>query len=87
MANDREKLRAFVATNYYVPNGGALDEGTSFLQHGILDSTGVIELVTYVESEFGIVVDDEELVPANFDSIAAVSEFIRRKRGSHDAAH
>ena len=86
MLNEKERLRAFVASNYYVPDASALDEKTSFLKQGILDSTGVIELVSFVETEFGIVVEDEELVPQNFDSIAALSEFIRRKRGPHDGA-
>lgn len=75
---DAQRLRDFVATNFYVP--GTLEDATSFLQQGILDSTGVLELVAFVESEFGIAVEDDELVPANFDSIAALSSFIGRKR-------
>jgi len=76
---EAQRLRQFVASNFYVP--GTLDDSMSFLQHGILDSTGVLELVTFVEDEFGIAVADDELVPANFDSIAALSAFITRKRG------
>lgn len=74
------RLRDFVTTNFYIPSHVKLDESTSFLDGGILDSTGVLELVTYVESQFGISVLDEELVPSNFDSLAALSAFIERKR-------
>jgi len=77
---DIERLRAFIAANFYIPPGQALDETTSFLQHGIIDSTGVLEIVTFVEQEFGIAVGDHELVPANFDSLAALSAFISRKQ-------
>ena len=78
---DIERLRAFIAANFYIPTDQRLDETTSFLAHGIIDSTGVLELVSFVEREFGIAVGDDELVPSNFDSIAALSEFIRKKRG------
>ncbi len=77
----KDRLRQFVTTNFYVPDAQRFDDVTSFLQQGILDSTGVLELVTFVEREFGIAVDDDELVPSNFDSIAALSQFIERKRG------
>ncbi|MDB4962423.1 MAG: Acyl carrier protein [Myxococcales bacterium] len=84
LIGDKELLRAFIAKNFYVPADQPLDERTSFLQQGIIDSTGVLELVTFVESEFGIAIEDHELLPANFDSIAAVSAFIDRKRGTGD---
>lgn len=77
---DTERLRTFITTNFYIPSGQPLEETTSFLDHGIIDSTGVLEIVTFVECEFGIVVSDDELVPSNFDSLAALSAFIRRKQ-------
>jgi acyl carrier protein len=80
-SSDRERLREFVATNYYVPDATKLDDAASFLATGLLDSTGVLELVTFVEQEFAISVADDDLVPANFDSIAKVAAFIARKRG------
>ena len=83
-ARDTDRLRSFITTNFYVPADQTLDDTTSFLQHGIIDSTGVLELVAFVERELGVAVDDDELVPANFDSIAAISSFIRRKRSAGD---
>lgn len=83
-SSDTERLRAFIAANFYVPTGQTVDEIPSFLDHGIIDSTGVLEIVTFVEREFGIVVSDHELVPSNFDSLAALSAFVGRKRGAND---
>jgi len=74
-------LREFVTKNFYIPPGTALDDTTSFLERGIIDSTGVLELVTFLEGHFGISVADDELVPANFDSLGALAAFIDRKRG------
>ncbi len=76
----KARLREFVVSNYYIPSDTKLEDATSFLERGILDSTGVIELVAFVESTFGIRVADEELVPANFDSLAALDAFIARKK-------
>lgn len=74
------QLRQFVITNFYVPDATRLDDTTSLLGHGILDSTGVLELVTFVENQFGIAVADDELVPGNFDSLAALTAYVERKR-------
>ncbi len=79
--SETDRLRAFIAANFYVPTGQPLEETTSFLDQGIIDSTGVLEIVSFLESEFGITVSDDELVPSNFDSLAALSAFIRRKNG------
>ena len=81
MTDLNQRLRAYVITSFYVRPGHRFDETTSILAQGIIDSRGVLELVAFVESEFGIAVSDEELVPANFDSIAALAQFIARKRG------
>jgi len=76
-----DDLIQFFTTNYYMPTGLELGEVKSFLAHGILDSTGVLELVTFLETRFGISVSDEELVPQNLDSLAALVAFIERKGG------
>ena len=57
---------------------GLTDE-TSFLDEGIIDSTGILELVDFLEQEFNIQIEDEELVPENLDSITNVDAFIERK--------
>jgi len=75
-----QRLREFVTTNFYIPPDLDLDEATSFLERGILDSTGVLELVVFIEAQFGIAVADDELVPANFDSLGALTRFIDGKQ-------
>lgn len=55
---------------------------TSFLDSGIIDSTGVLELVAFLEERFQVKVEDEDLIPANLDSVNAVTRFVERKTGS-----
>lgn len=52
---------------------------TSFLDSGIIDSTGVLELVAFLEEKFQVKVEDEDLIPANLDSVNAVTRFVERK--------
>jgi acyl carrier protein len=77
-----ERLRQFISTNFYVPDPAALKDDSSFLDLGVIDSTGVLEVVAFLESEFSITVDDMEIVPENFDSIANLTQFIETKKGS-----
>jgi len=77
----RTQVRTFVTNNFYLADPDAFDDATSFLRDGIIDSTGVLELVTFVEDRFGITVPDDDLVPTNFDSIDALVAFVERKRG------
>ncbi len=82
-ASVRQQVRAFVADNYQYREGAAsLADSDSFLMNGIIDSMGILELVTYVEEAFGIRVADDEVVPDNLDSIAGVSNFVKRKLGA-----
>jgi acyl carrier protein len=53
---------------------------TSFLESGIIDSTGVLELVSFLEEQFKVKVDDEDLIPANLDSVDAIIRFVECKR-------
>ena len=57
----------------------SVSDDASFLENGIIDSTGVLELVCFLETEFGIEVADEEMLPENLDSIRAVAAYISRK--------
>ena len=57
----------------------SLNSDDSLLDKGIIDSTGILEIVAYIEEEFDIEVEDEELIPDNFDSVNKLAEYIRRK--------
>jgi acyl carrier protein len=77
----KRRLREFVAKQFYIADASSFDDASSFLDRGIIDSTGVLELVTFAENEFGFAVADEEIVPANFDSIDALAAFVASKKG------
>jgi acyl carrier protein len=73
------KVREFIVNNMLYGEGGDLGEHDSLLGAGILDSTGVLELVTFLESTFGIRVEDGDIVPENLDSVGRIAAYVRRK--------
>lgn len=77
----KEQIRRYVAENFlFSDNGFELDNDESFLEAGVVDSLGVLELVTFVEENFDVQVADEEIVPDNFDSVDRLADYIGRKR-------
>jgi acyl carrier protein len=76
----KKQIRDFVTTNFYVADPNALEDGTSLLDQGIIDSTGVLEVIMFVESAFGVTVEDAEMLPENLDSIERIAAFVQRKR-------
>jgi acyl carrier protein len=76
----RAKVRAFIESNFYVPEGQALADEASLLDSGVIDSTGVLELVGFLQDELGVEVADDEMVPENLDSIAKIESFVLRKQ-------
>lgn len=77
----RADIRRFVMTNFlFGETPAVLGDEDSFLDTGIIDSTGVLELVAFLERQFGVQVSDEELIPGNLDSVNLVASFVCRKR-------
>jgi len=77
------KIRDFISHNFlFSDDGFQYDDDASFLGEGIIDSLGIIELVPFVEKQFGISVGDHELLPNNFDSINKLVAFIGKKRAA-----
>lgn len=75
-----QQLRQFVVDNFmFGQDGDGLANDDSFLDRGIVDSMGVLELVGFLEESYGIKVQDQELIPANLDSIDNVVKFLERK--------
>ena len=75
-----KQVRDYVAANFlFSDNGYSLPDDASFLEEGIVDSTGVLELVMFVEETFGVSVEDQEIVPENFDSVSRLAAYIRQK--------
>jgi len=78
----RGRIRGFVLSNYYVPAADAIADETSLFEGGYVDSTGVLELIVFIEGTFGVTVADAETVPENLDSIARIAAFVERKRAT-----
>jgi acyl carrier protein len=75
------KIRDFVARNLlFSEDGFPHADDVSFLQQGVIDSLGVLELVTFAGKEFGIEVSPADVTPDNFDSVSQLAAFIRRKQ-------
>jgi acyl carrier protein len=80
MESVEERIRIYIAENIlFSDNGYRYSDDASFLEEGIVDSMGIMELVMFVEEGFGIAVEDEELVPDNFDSVSKLAAYIQRK--------
>jgi acyl carrier protein len=79
-AMTKQRIREFVATNFYVADPAWLeDDEASLTAAGIVDSTGMLEVIAFVERILGVQVADDELLPENFDSIARIAAFVERK--------
>lgn len=77
----QSQIHAFVVENFFVPEEAALDENTSLITAGIVDSTGVLELVDFVEKRFQVRIADHEMLPENLDSIARIVKLVQGKLG------
>jgi len=78
--NIRDQVRQFILTNFYVPDPATITDDASLLKSGIVDSTGVLEVISFIEETFQITIADEEITPDNLDSILRISAFLDRKR-------
>ncbi len=79
--SSEDKIRRFILENYLVTDDQSeLNNDDSFLDQGILDSTGILEIIFFIEDEFGIKIKDDEMVPENLDSVNRIVAFIERKQ-------
>ena len=79
MPSIEQELRKFIVDNFLFGDKNGFADTDSFLEKGIIDSTGMLEVVTFVQQRHGITIEDEELIPDNLDSVARLSTFIQRK--------
>lgn len=73
------ELREFIVENFLFGQSFSFSDDDSFVKSGIIDSTGVVELISFVEQRYGITVEDDEIAPQNLDSINTLCQFIGRK--------
>jgi acyl carrier protein len=85
LSKDEIRLRIidFLKTNFFLDTqANALKDSDSFLEKGIIDSTGVLEVINFIQSDFGIEVLDSEILPENIDSIGSIVSYVLRKCAS-----
>ena len=77
----RTEIRDFINDNFMMGRDPSeLKDSVSLLELGIIDSTGVLELVNFIEESYGITIEDDELTPENLDTIDRMFEYINRKK-------
>ncbi len=77
--NHADRVREFIVENFLFGDGEQLGEDTSFIEDGIVDSTGMLELVMFIEETYGFKVEDDELLPENLDNLRNIAQYIERK--------
>lgn len=84
-ADHAKAIRDFVVSNFLFGEQGSLQNDSSFMDGGILDSTGVLEFVAFLESTYGFKVDDREMIPENLDSVDRAAAFVTRRLAAKQA--
>ena len=77
--NYLHEVRSFVVENFLFGDQSHLSEQTSFIESGVVDSTGILELIAFLEKTYAITIEDEEIVPENLDNCRNVARFLERK--------
>jgi acyl carrier protein len=75
----KSELRNFIVENYLFGRDSGFADNESFMERGIIDSTGVMELIAFIEQRFQVRVEDDELLPDNLDSLEKLERFVGRK--------
>lgn len=77
----RNELREFILENFlFGDETDMVADDVSFMETGIIDSTGILEIIDFLEDKYSITIEDDELVPENLDSLNALVSFVNRKR-------
>jgi len=81
MSDVKAEIRRFIEDNFIMgASAVTLRDGDSFLDHHVLDSTGFLELIGFLEENYAIVISDAEMIPDNLDSVDSIAQFLTRKR-------
>lgn len=76
-----QKIQLFLVEKFPMARKAGIQKQTSLLERGILDSLGILDVVSFLETEFSIVIGDDELLPENFQTLAALTAFVMNKLG------
>jgi acyl carrier protein len=75
----QNRVRQFIIENFYVSDPTQLADDTSLITDGYVDSTGMLELITFLEQEYGLRVQDQEMIPENMETIGRITAFVTHK--------
>jgi acyl carrier protein len=76
----QDRVKQFIVRNFYISDPTELAADTSLIAGGYVDSTGMLELIAFLEREFGIHIQDQEMVPENLETLARIAGFVERKK-------
>jgi acyl carrier protein len=79
MEDVKGKIRSFIIDNFLFGEDEGLDDQVSFLDNGIVDSMGILEIVNFITEEFQVVIADEDLLPENLDSIDNIANYLKNR--------
>jgi len=85
-SNLKQQVRQFILDNFMMGGTADIPDDASFMERHVIDSTGFLELISFVEESFGIQVSDEEMVPENLDSLNNIERYVQQKRAAAPAA-
>lgn len=81
-----QQIRSFIVENFLLGKDSGFDNHDSLLETGIVDSTGIMHVVAFLEENFGIAIEDDDLVADNLDSVARIAAFVQSKQAMKNAA-
>ena len=82
-----DQIKAFIIDNFlFNAEGSSLGDDESFLENGIIDSTGILEVVAWIEETFGVRVPDADLLPENFDTVQRLAAYIHKNSAAQSRA-
>jgi len=82
----QQRVKQFILDNFYLSESAALGDDTSLIAEGIVDSTGMLEVIGFLEREYGIAIRDDETTPENLETIGRIAVFVERKTRSAAAS-
>jgi len=82
----RDQIRQFIYEKFPLAKSKKVGDSSALLEEGVLDSLGILELVDYLQAEFGVEIEDDDLMPENFASIEAIATFVDTKSETAETA-
>jgi acyl carrier protein len=78
----QDRVREFILESFYVSDPAELTDDLSLIDSGLVDSTGMLDIILFIEAEYGFHVEDRETTPENLETIGRIADFVTRKRAT-----